>query len=150
MTTADDLVGSWALLSWIVRYPDTGEEIFPLGAEAKGRIHYAPDGIMNAVIARDGIKAPLSADDARRILRNYMHYTGRWQFADGVVTHDVDFAVDPSLVGRKLPRTVVLAGDDLTLSGEDQSRDGRVLQHVLKWRRVSGVNQHGLPGQARQ
>lgn len=137
MTVVDDLMGAWELRSWIVRSPETGEAVYPLGPDARGRIHYAPDGFMTAAIARADRTAPLTADDARRILKSYMHYTGRWRFADGVVTHDVDFALDPSLVGRSLARTVALSGDHLTLSGEDVSpRDGRRLVHVLEWRRV--------------
>lgn len=137
MTVADDLLGAWALKSWIIRTPDTGETVFPMGPDAEGRIHYAPDGYMTATIARAGRTAPLGPEEARRILKSYMHYTGRWRFADGIVTHDVDFALDPSLIGRSLARTVTLAGDHLTLSGEDVSpRDGRRLIHVVEWRRV--------------
>ncbi|MDA5193424.1 lipocalin-like domain-containing protein [Govanella unica] len=137
MTTADDLLGAWELRSWIVRTPETGEAVYPLGEDARGRIHYAADGYMTASIARPGRAVPMNAEDARRILRNYMHYTGRWSFADNVVTHEVDYAVDPALVGRKLARKVQLSGNHLTLSGEDVSpRDGRHLLHVLEWRRA--------------
>lgn len=137
MATADDLLGAWELRSWVVRTPETGEVVYPLGEDARGRIHYSADGYMTASIARPGRAVPMSVEDARRILRNYMHYTGRWQFADNVVTHVVDFAVDPALVGRKLARTVQITGDHLTLSGEDVStRDGRRLVHVLEWQRA--------------
>lgn len=137
MAVAEDLIGAWSLVSWIIRLPDRDDAVQPFGADAAGRIHYSPDGYMSATISRAGRVAPLGPEDARRILKSYMHYTGRWSFADDVVTHDVDFALDPSIRGRKLDRTVSLSGDILTLRGEDVSPvDGRRLGHVLTWRRV--------------
>lgn len=137
MANVGDLLGAWELCSWIVRLSDDGTERYPFGHDARGRLHYASDGIISATIARNDRAVPLSSDDLRHILRNYMHYTGRFELRDGIVYHAVDFALDPSLVGRCLQRNVMLSGDDLVLTGNDHHpRHGREIIHILRWRRA--------------
>ncbi len=130
---AERLIGGWSLVDWTVSFDDGRPAVHPLGEGATGRIHYSPDGIMNATI----MGADRKAGDKAALFASYMHYTGRWRIDGDVVHHAVDFALDPGLVGRDLARTMTFEDDDLILSGDDVSpRTGKAINHELRWRRV--------------
>lgn len=137
MVKAEELLGGWSLVRWLVTFEDGRPDIEPLGAGAKGRIHYAPDGIMNAVIVRadrNGEPEQLANDI---LLGNYMHYTGEWRIDGESVVHSVDYALDPALEGLDLVRQVQIAGDDLVLTGTGTSAsNGTRLHHRVEWRRL--------------
>lgn len=135
---ADRLTGSWSLVKWTISFDDGRPAIEPFNAGATGRIHYCSDGIMNATIMAAGhATMPVNTAEARaRLLKRYMHYTGAWRVEGESVIHRVDFALDPGLIGRDLPRGVTFEGNDLILTGEDKSpRDGSAIHHELRWRR---------------
>ena len=139
--TAERLTGAWSLVDWTVSFDDGRPSVSPFGEGATGRIHYAPDGIMNAIIMAPGhADTPLRDGKAWvNILIRYMHYSGRWRIEDGAAVHSVDYAVDPALIGRELVRTVTFEGDDLVLRGSDSSpRTGSAIHHELRWRRCRG------------
>lgn len=132
---SDKLLGSWSLIDWTVSFDDGRPAVHPFGQGATGRIHYAPDGIMNATIMGVGRKA----GDKAALFGSYMHYTGRWRVEGDAMHHAVDFALDPALIGRDLKRTMTFEGDDLILSGDDISpRTGKAIHHELRWRRMAG------------
>lgn len=132
------LMGSWSLVKWTVSFEDGRPPVDPFGKGATGRIHYAPDGIMNAIIMAAGHPKTSLADRGARagIPGRYMHYSGRWRIEGDAAVHAVDYAVDPSLIGRELVRYVTFEGDELILSGSDKSpRTGGVIHHEVRWRR---------------
>jgi len=137
------LIGAWSLVDWTVTFEDGRPAVQPLGEGATGRIHYAPDGIMNATIMGVGRLGRLArtVEDRARLYASYMHYGGRWRVEGDVVHHAVDFALDPSLIGRSLARAVRFDGDDLILTGDDISpRTGKAIHHQLRWRRDHAAN----------
>jgi len=138
------LAGSWSLVKWSVSFDDGRPPVQPFGEEATGRILYtlpkSGEGIMNAILMAAGHPdTPLKDGDKwDNIIGRYMHYSGHWRIegrteGDAVV-HTIDYAVDPSLIGRELTRYVAFEGNDLILSGSDKSpRTGGVLHHEVRW-----------------
>ena len=125
------ILGVWVLERWEIERD--GKIILPFGTAPTGRIQYAVDGFMNAVIERPERPLPVG-DDAADVLKFYMHYTGRWRIDGFDVVHDVDHALDPRLVGHSLRRHVTLEGDRMILRGEDTSRTPPA-RHTIHWRR---------------
>lgn len=139
------LTGAWSLVKWTVSFDDGRPPVQPFGAGATGRILYTPpqngEGIMNAILMAAGHPEMPLKDGAAwaNILSRYMHYSGRWRIEGDAAVHAVDYAVDPSLIGRDLVRKVTFEGDELILSGADKSpRTGGVIHHEVRWCRDQG------------
>jgi hypothetical protein len=149
--TADDLVGAWKLRRWEISYPATGRVTRPFGEDAIGMILYTPDGYMSAVLARrergefsTPILPKAPAAEKLRAFDGYMHYAGRYFVVQGDVHHEVEFALNMSLVGTTQIREALLDGDRLTLSAEEPLEGGEMRRHRLEWLRASVAG--GLPG----
>lgn len=138
--TRDDLIGTWALQSYALEATD-GSRLEPYGPSPLGSIIYADDGGMAAhMMAPD--RMPIDRDTAlvdpeaaRQLVTTYLSYCGRWRLEGGEVVHTVTAALLPEWVGTELRRTVVLAGDLLTLSVEKASIAGKAGRAVLVWHR---------------
>ncbi len=143
-----DLLGTWELESFEVRAGDGRPPRHPFGLQARGRIVYAEDGHMMAVLSGPLDAVPQAAtletshraSDAEKAAAfdRYLSYSGRWRLDGDQIHHDVDLALVPGLAGQTQTRTVAfLAGPPhrLTLSYVHHSRRGTAHRFVLSWRR---------------
>lgn len=142
MLEKQQLLGAWELDSWAISFDDGGVATYPFGEDPSGLIVYSDDGWMSACIARAS-RTPLPEDQPfRRIdpallaesYLSYFHYAGRFRIEGELVVHTVTSSLNPNFVGSEQRRSVRLAGDALTLSGEDDA-GGRRRLHTLHWRR---------------
>jgi hypothetical protein len=147
--TPSELWGTWDLVSFRVVADDGRPDRFPFGPDAKGRIVYAPDGYMMAVLSRTPEGAPpalqrlesahhASDADKAAAFDRYLSYSGRWVLVDGEVHHHVDLALVPGVPGRVQVRAVSLVREPnptLTLSYEQSSTRGTRYRFVLVWHR---------------
>ena len=146
--TARVLLGTWELVSFVVKADDGRPERHPFGRGARGRIVYTADGHMMAVLSaapggRSGsstLETSHHASDAEKAAAydRYLSYSGRWRIEGERIHHDVDLALVPGLVGQTWTRWAVYAPEpqpQLTLSYERRSRRGTVHRFVLTWRR---------------
>jgi len=144
----DRLVGSWELTSFHVEADDGRPRRFPFGVDAVGRVVYAADGHMMAVLSAaqptQGDRAALetahhaSESEKARAFDRYLSYSGRWRVDGDRVHHDVDLALVPGLTGQTLTRRFQLAAGPpvgLTLSYSRTSRRGTTHRFVLVWHR---------------
>lgn len=150
VTPANPLVGSWHLVRWEVSYGDGRPATQPFGPAATGLIVYAPDGWMNASMARPGRKA-LSTESARfapaeerlAAFDSFFNYGGRYTLGreDGVdiVTHHVTQSANPGMVGTDQKRRMSFDADGrLTLAADDTVPGSAVTRHHrLLWQRPS-------------
>jgi hypothetical protein len=141
------LVGAWRLLRWTIEYPATGRLTRPFGPAAEGLLVYSADGHMSATLQRP-VRPRLSRADPNTVsdaekaaaFSGYVHYAGTWHVADGHVIHDVEFAMNPNLVGTRQVRSLALAGDVLELGAEEAlEAPGAVRRHHLAWRRAGSA-----------
>lgn len=141
--TEDDLIGAWRLVSWEIAYPASGRVTRPFGEDAVGLILYTPDGYMSAVLSRldrgrfSSQIVPRAPDAEKvRAFDGYMHYAGRFRVEQGVVHHEVEFALNMNLIGTIQVRNARLSGDLLSLSADEPMAGGETRQHRLVWRRA--------------
>lgn len=124
----EDLIGTWRLLSWELIFADGRPSEHPLGPDAAGFLMYSGDGFVSATLMRNAATAPAGALQA-------LAYAGRFEVTAGFVTHIIEVASDPALVGLRNRREIALAGDRLVLSGADFT-PGSARTQSITWRRA--------------
>jgi len=136
-------VGSWKLVSWRIS-TDDGDWRYPLGADAKGLIVYAPDGYMSAsLMAADRPdfmgSDPLSgsAYECLSAMRTYHTYAGRYTLKEDRVEHKVEMCLCPNLLGSTQVRYFRFDGDDLVLTTPPLTRAGATGTAELVWRKAA-------------
>lgn len=146
--SAATLVGTWELDGFEVLADDGRPPRHPFGVDARGRIVYAADGHMMAVLSaidevpKSGgtLETSHRASDADKAAAfdRYLSYSGRWRLEGDVVHHDVDLALTPGVAGQTQTRRVTYTAEPaprLTLSYVRRSRRGTAHRFVLSWRR---------------
>jgi hypothetical protein len=142
---SEQIVGGWALASYVETDVETGKSAEPFGSHALGFILYTPDGYMSAQIqARD--RLPFKVGDMFRgepeeyaaSASTYLAYSGPYRVdeAGNRVIHNVVVSLFPNWVGMQQVRLVDLQGDRLRLSFEKPIRfNGTLKSATLTWRR---------------
>jgi hypothetical protein len=132
--TPSDLHGAWALDEWYVESED-GNRTAPFGRNAQGAIMYTEDGYMTAIVS--AAERFLPADrpgDAQKAeaFSTYFNYAGRWTIDGDSVTHHIELALDPNLVGVEMTRAIDHQGNRMVFTGT--MSDGKT-QNVIIWKR---------------
>ena len=114
----EHFVGSWQLASFCISFSDNAPIVYPFGEHARGQLLYAADGQMSAILCPvdraplgvDTLERARSADEKKKAASfdSYMSYAGRWSLDGNVVTHHIEFALVPELVGHDHTRTASL------------------------------------------
>ena len=102
---AQDLIGSWDLVSIDLIGPDAEGQAAPFGGNPSGILHYMPDGRMVAIL-QNATRKPIpggrqGGTDAewRRAARSFTAYAGNWEVLPDHIVHHVDFNSFPNDVG---------------------------------------------------
>lgn len=167
----EDLLGTWSLLSCIVRFADGRPELAPFGEDATGRLVYLSSGHMSATLsegarhAHEGtrLESARRATEEERIAAydSYMAYDGTWRLEAinapppllphdapwarvGRVIHTVERALTPNAIGQAQARHACLSEGVLTLSYALTPQSGVRRDYELKWRRERDVLPHEL------
>lgn len=141
MVKIEEITGAWTLIDWRIVYADDAVT-HPFGADAKGYIIYAANGLMSASICTNA-RAGLSQRNARSAsteqkaaaFDSYFHYAGAWRLDGHDVVHDVTMALNPDMNGTQQRRHAMLDDEVLTLSAEEGATGGTIRHHILRWRR---------------
>lgn len=138
----EDLVGSWQLVSIeLTKDADTGPP--PFGGDARGMLHYLPDGRM-AVMIYNGARPAIAGgrhggSDAewRSAARSFTAYAGRYTILPDMIVHHVDINSYPNDVGVDYVRIARLEAGSLVLeTPTDLPPDQRAMR--LVWHRHAG------------
>jgi hypothetical protein len=115
------ILGVWSLILAETTLPD-GRIITPMGANARGRIIYSPEGyvsvnLMNPDRARatpEKVFRALSDADIAPLARGYMAYSGPFEIDESkaLARHHFDLCLDAALIGTLQERRVRFIGDD--------------------------------------
>jgi hypothetical protein len=136
--------GGWALVDWRIEYSNGGVTR-PFGKDAIGQILYTEDGHMSATVSRAD-RQPIkqsnvrNASDSDRADRfdSYFHYAGTWSINGETVIHDVQFSMNPNMVGTQQIRKAEFKGQNwLWLSAYEPLKNGEPRHHILEWQRAT-------------
>jgi hypothetical protein len=133
-----DLLGTWTLEAFEVVAAD-GTVTMPFGERPLGRISYAADGTMSAMLCAPD-RAPFGsrageATDAQwaDAAKRFVAYAGTWTREGDQVHHEVAVALIPDWIGTTMHRTIGERDDRLTLTVEPRTPGGRAQR--LVWAR---------------
>jgi hypothetical protein len=143
-TLRDQLIGTWRLVSYETKGED-GSIAYPMGQELAGFIMYLPDGFMSANLMVTG-RPPYTGGGANTATPaelaaaaiGYFGYAGRFEVDEArrAVTHYVDVALVPNLIGTSQLRHVAIEGARLILRGDPGAGGGRIAAPIITWERV--------------
>jgi hypothetical protein len=145
--TSDALVGGWRLTSFEITFSDDAPVVHPFGERARGQLLYTSDGQMSAILCPaeraplgvGGLESTQRADATQKAAAfdSYMSYAGRWSLEGSTVTHHVDFALVPDVVGHDHVRQASFDDDGaLVLAYERPTRRGATAHYALRWIRT--------------
>jgi hypothetical protein len=131
-----DLVGAWVLDEMYAESED-GTRSHPMGRDADGMIMYTTDGYMSAIVHFADRFLPAdgpSNEERAEAFSSYFNYSGTWSVKDDTVTHTLQHALDPNMVGMSLSRDITKDGAKVVFSG--LGPDGVTRQFII-WKRPS-------------
>ncbi|MBA9068427.1 hypothetical protein FHR71_002168 [Methylobacterium sp. RAS18] len=116
---ADEVIGTWKLVSSTRKVLDTNEEINTYGgAHPNGWITYGKDGRVTAIVAYEGRTRPSSIEkmtDQERInlFKTFFAYSGTYNLEGNSVTHNIDTSWNEVWTGTSQVRDIEKRGDKL-------------------------------------
>ena len=122
MESSNALVGTWKLVSFMLRLQD-GTTRHPWGSEVAGQVIYGPDGFMaGSLMKRD--RSPFEASDVmagtpqeyEAAMTSYVGYTGPYSLQGNRVIHHAEVSLFPNWTGTDIERFFEVQGSKLTLS----------------------------------
>jgi hypothetical protein len=142
---ANNVIGAWRLVCYVIEDADGGNRTYPLGEDAHGIIIYTPSGHMSVQIGSTG--RPQYQDgslhggtDAERAATaaGYLAYAGRYTVTDdGVIEHLPDVSLFANWEHTVVPRRATITEHRLTLDlVEPLVIKGRQRGGRLTWERV--------------
>jgi hypothetical protein len=136
---ANDLVGSWALVSSTVR--QGGNTLQPFGADPRGALIFGADGRYVAMIARADLpkfagdnRMAGTAEEYKAIVNGAIAHFGSYTVDETTITFRIATSTYPNWDGSEQKRGFKLAGDTLSYTVGDASVGGGAA--TLVWRRA--------------
>jgi Lipocalin-like domain len=139
------LVGTWRLISRVVRLENGTAVQEGLGTTPNGYLMYDSSGHMAVQLLRPdrptaidcSISGSAPSDNSPQLLNGYEAYFGTYTIDENnqTVTHHLEGALASADVGRNLMRQFHVSGDKLTIVVRTSSPKGRQIR-TLTWERV--------------
>ena len=135
-------VGSWRFVSYISE-DENGKITHPFGEDAHGYIIYGEDGYMQVALMTSD--RPIfdtkrfrsgSAENKVAAFDGYLSYAGPYTIDKDTITHHVEVAWFPNMVGLDNVRKFEFEGNRLKLSVPPVEIDHVVVTQHLVWEKV--------------
>jgi hypothetical protein len=139
---ADELYGTWRLVSWKRTIVSTGETSDVFGKAPQGYIMYGRDGRMLCIITDKRPNVPdvtkMTDKDRVELYKTIIAYGGTYAFDGKTLKIKVDISWNESWNGTEQVRTAKFERNKLILSAEPTvgSLDGKLRVLEVVWERV--------------
>lgn len=117
---ADQLVGSWRLVSIQAQFVGESGTHDLLGPNPIGRVIYSADRHFVVFFSRSDRKPPTNDAEAAALLRSMLGYTGRFRIEGNQITSTFDGAWTEVYRQGEQVRTISIEGDTLTVRSPPQ------------------------------
>src|SRR5947209_4789026 len=104
--TAQDLVGSWKLISLTAQAVDTKETKDGLGPNPVGRMIVTATGFITSYRVADGRKPAQTEADRARLLQTMAAWTGRYRVEGNQLFVKIESSWNENDTGKEFPRTI--------------------------------------------
>jgi hypothetical protein len=135
-------LGTWRLLSFTSKDPETGETTAPYGLYPTGFLNYGTDCRMYQIIVREHRPLPsggiATAAEASALYEGLMSYSGTYKVDKGGVSHHIDASWNEAWTDTIQVFQLRIDGNTLyaVAPPAKNPRDGRVTSDSLVWTRV--------------
>jgi hypothetical protein len=135
-------LGTWRLLSFTSKDPETGEVTAPFGLYPTGFLTFTSDCRVHEIIAREHRKAPVSivATDAEKsaLYDGLIAYSGTYAIEGTRVTYHIDASWNEAWTGGPQVRQLRIDGTTLYTDAPPQKnvRDGKISVESFVWVRL--------------
>jgi hypothetical protein len=130
---ADELLGSWKLLSYTLEYVDDGTKKDVYGVNPKGYYLFTKDRLMVLLTPLER-KTPASQSEAAEMLNTMTAYTARYKVDDEKFVFTPDVSHNEFYVGKEQIRYYKIVGDRLSVTtpviAPANAPEKRVISHV--------------------
>lgn len=143
-SAAEQIVGTWKLVSYVGEDVASGARSDVMGPHPSGYIEYGRDGRMIVIIVGTDRKKPAASvatpAEAQALLSSLLAYAGTYTLdtRTSTVTHHIEVSWDQTRTGESHVRTYRFDGQRLTLTTQP-SRDpatGKPTVRTVIWERV--------------
>jgi hypothetical protein len=135
-------IGTWKLQSYVTTDMATGQKSETFGAHPSGFLSYRPDCRMQAIVIKDGRKAPASfvPTDAERIdlFNGLRAYAGTYSIKGDIVSHHIDASWVQTWTGTTQSRHFKIDGKTLHIETLPYKNPitGRDITVAVDWTKV--------------
>jgi len=137
ISTETSLVGTWELLSREDMTSDGERRVEPnLGSDPLAYLIYDATGHFAVQFMRR-VRNTAASTNNSGAGTGYDAYFGRYSAADGTVTQELVGALSPGDVGKVVTRQFRINGDELVITLETASSDGKPVTRTLRWKRLA-------------
>jgi len=144
MSTADQFIGTWELVSTRFHAEDGTRVDSPYGSDPQGILMYDANGFMAAQLCQ-GRRRPFPTADrkagddeqTRAAFESYQAYCGRYRIdlEESMIIHTVIQSLLPNWVGTEQRRHFTFTDGQLVLRTPPMSIGGRLVSGELQWKR---------------
>ncbi len=147
MSSRDQFIGTWRLLSYESHLPDGSIE-YPFGPDVTGMLVYTEQGHMTGQVMRHnrselptGYRASGPSEAVLAAFDGYIAYCGTFEVDEtaGVVIHKVEASLYPNWVGTEQRRNFRFDKNILTLSTPMKKR-GIPIRNQLIWKSIQEMD----------
>ena len=147
MYPREHLLGAWRMTDWRVIADGRLDPVLPpLGeaADCGGMLLYTAEGLMSAMLSRshrtcfaDGSLDGGTLAQRSQAFQETIAYAGTFDYDEvsGEVTHVVEHATHPHLVGNRMKRICIFDGDRLRLDTPSMMMGGVARASYIDWQR---------------
>lgn len=137
-------VGAWRLVTFEFR-KESGQVMYPYGAEARGSIIYTESGRYSAQLMRrdrprlkSGDQLKATAEEMEANYKGCISYFGTYELNldEGIIIHRVEASLLPNMEGTEQIRYFEFSGNHLQLKTPPIKLDGEKAIGVLQWEKV--------------
>ena len=125
------IVGTWKLVAAIARDRNGKKLPPPYGGKGTGRVVFAAEGRMMAVICDGRPELPAGT------VRGYSSYCGNYTFDGSRLVTRVDAASDPARIGSDQVREVSFDGEHLILRPPPRQTEAGEEYREISWARIA-------------
>jgi hypothetical protein len=140
---ADEIIGTWRMLSWKRILVESGAESDALGRDPFGYINYSPDGRLMVFVLKSGRPkpktSPPTAEERLALFDSLFAYVGTYTVENDRVIHKLDGSWNEVWTGTTQTRMLSFQGGHLIYTTPEtvDPMDGKLCTYRVEFERAS-------------
>jgi hypothetical protein len=137
---ADELVGTWKILSWTTENLESKEKKENFGQRPVGMLVFTPQQRILSLITAEGRKPAQTDAERAALLLSMFAVAGRYRVEGGKYIVTIEVSPNPAAIGTEQTRDFKIEGNRLTIiapAAAVSAINSRPVQTTTVWERVT-------------